>query len=76
MPPAYTWNHLVLEFQRSGSQTVFVAVTVNGTKSYINRTFNAKASSGNELNVAFQMDGDINQSNFDVWLDKVSVSGW
>ena len=76
MPPAYTWNHLVLEFQRSGSQTVFVAVTVNGNKSYINRTFNAKASSGNELNVAFQMDGDGSYTGYSVWLDQVTFTYW
>jgi hypothetical protein len=39
-PPAYRWNHLVLEFQRNSNQATFVSVTLNGAKSYINRTFN------------------------------------
>jgi hypothetical protein len=39
-PPAYQWNHLVLEFQRVGTQTKFISVTLNGHRSYINRTFN------------------------------------
>lgn len=76
-PPTYKWNHLQLEFWRSGyNQGTFVSVTLNGVKSYINKTYNQIPSSVNELNVAFQMDGNYAQQAFDVWLDKVQLNYW
>ena len=75
-PPAYKWNHLTLEFQRSNGQTVFLAVTLNGVKKYINRTYNAKAVSASELNVAFQMDLKGAGAGYTTWLDKVKLTVW
>ena len=75
-PPAYHWNHLVLEFQRVGSQTKFVSVTLNGHKSYINRTYNTRNVSASELNAAVQLDGDYNQQNYSMWVDKMTVTAW
>ena len=70
-PPAYQWNHLVLEFQRSSTQATFVSVTLNGNKSYINRTFNTYGVSASELNTAVQLDGDYNQEDYSMWVDKM-----
>ncbi len=75
-PPAYYWNHLTLEFQRVNGQTLFVAVTLNGAKKYINRYYNAKAVSANELNTAFQMDLKGAGAGYSVWLDKVKLTVW
>ncbi len=76
-PVAYTWNHLVLEFQRlSNTQTSFVAVTLNGVKRYINRQFWTKAVSAQELNVAFQMDLKGSGAGYTVWLDRVNLNAW
>jgi hypothetical protein len=75
-PPTYTWNHLVLEYERVNGQTHFIAVTLNGNKSYINRYYNVIASSASELNVAFQMDENNKATNYDVWLDKVNLTAW
>lgn len=76
-PPTYTWNHLTLEFYRSGyNQGTFVSVTLNGVKSYINRTYSQIASGASELNIAFQMDGNSVQQPYDVWLDKASLRYW
>jgi len=75
-PPSYTWNHLVLEFQRSGNQTSFVSVTLNGRKSYINRNFNTYGVNASELNAAVQLDGDHNQQNYSMWVDKMQVTAW
>jgi hypothetical protein len=50
-----------------------IAITFNGNKFYVNRTYGSRAVGG-ELNVAFQMD-EINRAvNYDVWLDKVSLT--
>jgi hypothetical protein len=75
-PPAYQWNHLVLEFQRVGNQTKFISVTLNGRRSYINRTFNTYGVNASELNAAVQLDGDYNQQNYSEWVDKMTVTAW
>lgn len=76
-PQAYTWNHLVLEFQRTSTgMAKFIALTLNGKKSYISRSYWPKGSSVQELNVAFQMDGNGSGTNYSVWLDKVNMSAW
>lgn len=76
-PAAYTWNHLVLEFQRtSGGMAKFIAVTLNGKKSYINKSFYPKAANAYELNAAFQMDGNGSMTDYDVYLDKVKLIVW
>lgn len=75
-PPTYTWNHLTWEFERVGGQTYFVSVTLNGNTYYINRYYNAEPMNANELNVAFQMDQNYAGANYNVWLDKVSLTAW
>jgi hypothetical protein len=75
-PPAYTWNHLVLEFQRVGSQAKFISVTLNGSRHYINRSFNTKGSGVSELNSAVQLDGDSRQDDYSMWVDKMKVTAW
>jgi hypothetical protein len=76
-PQAYAWNHLVLEFQRTtGNQAKFIAVTLNGQKSYINRAYYPISANAYELNTAFQMDGNNVMTNYQVWLDKVRLIAW
>lgn len=73
---ANAWNHLTWEFERVGSQTHFIAVTLNGYRQSINRYYYAQSSSVHEINVAFQMDGNYNQTDYSVWLDKVHLFYW
>jgi len=76
-PTAYTWNHVVLEFHRgSNANTEFIAITINGAKHYFNRTYSPRTSNSNEINVAFQMDGNKSQTDYSVWLDKVTLTYW
>jgi hypothetical protein len=76
-PSAYTWHHLTLQLQRTSTNRVkFISVTLDGNMRYINRTYAPKSSSVNELNVAFQMDGDGSMTDYDTWLDKVSLTAW
>ncbi len=75
-PPAYHWNHLVLEFERSGNQTHFIAVTLNGTRHYINRYFNTTSVHASELAPAVQLDGDYNQQDYSMWVDKMTLTAW
>jgi hypothetical protein len=77
VPAAYSWNHVTLSSHRNsnGSMT-FVSVTVNGHTYYFNRTFWPQNSNARELNVAFQMDGNSSQTNYSVWLDRVTLTAW
>ncbi len=76
-PAAYKWHHLTWEFQRTSDNKVkFVAVTLDGKKNYVNRTYSPHASGAKEINVAFQMDGDKYQTDYSVWLDKVKLTYW
>ncbi|MGE5113049.1 MAG: hypothetical protein ACM3JB_19460 [Acidobacteriaceae bacterium] len=76
-PQAYAWNHLVLEFQRTTSgKALFIAVTLNGKKSYINRSYYPKSASSYELNAAFQMDGNSTMTDYSTWVDKMQLIAW
>lgn len=75
-PAAFTWHHLTWEFKRTATQVIYVGFTYDGVTHYVNRTYNARASSVNELNVAFQMDGDKAMDAYSTWLDKISLTYW
>ena len=77
MPSAYKWHHLTWNFQRTSTGKVkFVSVTLDGKTSYVNRTYSPKSSGVSELNVAFQMDGNKDMTDYQVWLDKVTLTAW
>src|SRR5215469_3829370 len=75
-PAAFKWHHLTWELQRTATQTIFVALTLDGVKHYINRAYNAKAESSQELNIAFQMDMDFSATSYSTWLDNVKLTYW
>jgi hypothetical protein len=76
MPAAFKWHHLTWEFKRTATTLTYIAVTLDGVKHFVNRTYTAKASSVNELNVAFQMDMRGNHAAFGAWLDNVKLTYW
>ena len=75
-PKAYAWNHLVLEFQRTNGQMKFVAITLNGKKSYFNKLYAPTTSSSGELNVAVQIDSDGQNTPYSEWADKINLYAW
>lgn len=75
--PANTWTHVVWNFERVGTQVHYVSLQLNGVTIPVNVYWNYQASyGGQDVNVAFQMDGDFRQDPYHVWLDKVTLSGW
>jgi hypothetical protein len=67
----------VEEFQRDNyGHVTFVAITLDGVRHPINQTYGSGPSGVNEINVAFQMDGDYAQHQYDTWLDSVSLNYW
>lgn len=76
-PAANTWNHVTFEYARSGGKAIFVAVTLNGKKSYINKSFYPQSGGGdNSIGVHYQMNGNINQSSYTTWVDKMRAWYW
>jgi hypothetical protein len=76
VPKAYAWHRVTLEFRRADGKAKFVAVTINGNKHYFNRAYSPHSTSAREVNVAFQMDGNGSQTDYSVWLDKVTLKYW
>ena len=76
VPAAYKWHHVTLQFKRANGRVNFVSVTMDGKTSYINRSYAPKSSGVNELNVAFQMDGNGTMVDYEAWLDRVSLTAW
>lgn len=76
MPSAYKWHHLTWEFKRNGNYVTYVALTYDGVKHYINRSYYNRASSVNELNVAVQLDMKGNHVAYKEWVDNMSLTYW
>lgn len=74
--PAYNWNHVTIELERTwDSQLHWIAITMNGARHPIDRYVASNPTGyNNGVGIDFQMDGDYNQENYSVWLDKVSLS--
>ena len=77
-PTAYTWTTVVLEGKRTNGQTLFVSLTVNGVKHYLNKAFYPlqMGTSSNGVKMHFQLNGNATQTDYSVWGDKFSVSYW
>jgi hypothetical protein len=74
---ANSWNHLTWEVERIGNQTHFIAVTLNGFRQVVDKYYYARpVGNAREINVAFQMDGDEHEDNYQAWLDKVTLYYW
>ena len=74
---SYKWHSMKWEFKRlSDGRVHYIAVTLNGQRYIINRTYHSEPSSVRELNVAFQMDGNSSMTDYKVWVDKVTLTAW
>jgi hypothetical protein len=63
--------------ERVNGQVHNISVTLDGNVSTVNKYYNPQQNyGGNDLNVAFQMDGDYRQDPYSVWLDNFSLSCW
>jgi hypothetical protein len=73
--PANTWIHLVWNVERVGNQVHYISLTV-GDRTYNVDTYypNQPDWTLEEIDVAFQMDGNYKQEPYNVWLDKVQLT--
>jgi hypothetical protein len=75
--PANTWIHLVWNLERVGNQVHYISLTV-GDQTYNIDTYypNQPNWTLEEIDVAFQMDGNYKQEPFNVWLDQVNLTAY
>lgn len=73
--PANTWIHLVWNFERVNGQAHYISLVINGTTFNIDQTFSPQTDwTLEDINIAFQLDGDFEQDPYTVWLDKVTLT--
>jgi hypothetical protein len=75
--PANTWIHLVWNVERVGNQVHYISLTV-GDQTYNIDTYypNQPDWTVEEIDVAFQMDGNYKQEPYNVWLDQVKLTAY
>lgn len=75
-PAAFKWHHLTWEYKRTATTLTYIAVTLDGVKHYVNRTYTGRRSSVNELNIAIQLDMRSNHAAFGEWIDNAKLTVW
>jgi hypothetical protein len=73
--PANQWQHIVWTFERVGDQVHYISLQVNGTTYPLDLYYADQLDwSMGQINVAVQMDGNVNQTPYNVWIDKVNLT--
>jgi hypothetical protein len=75
--PANTWTHIVWNVERVDNQVHYISLTV-GDQVYNVDTYypNQPDWTLEEIDVAFQMDGDYAQQPYNVWLDEMKLTAY
>lgn len=75
-PNSNAWNHLTIQVQRnSNDELVYKSITLNGVTSNLNWTFpHGSAPGWYGLTINYQMDGNRQQSSYNVYLDNLTFS--
>lgn len=75
--PANTWIHLVWNVERVGNQVHYISLTVGDQVLNVDTYFpNQPNWTLEEIDVAFQMDGNFAQQPYNVWLDEVNLTAY
>jgi hypothetical protein len=76
------WSHFVWNFERVNGQVHYISLIINGVTHALNlylnpeKNYTQSGTARQDINVAFQMDGDSRQDPYHVWLDKVALTAW
>jgi hypothetical protein len=76
-PNANSWNHLTLQVQRtSKNELVYQSITFNGVTHTLNQyyTHGSAPSSWWGITINYQMDGNISQTPYSVYLDDLTFA--
>ena len=72
--PSNTWIHLVWNLERVGNQVHYISLTVADKTYAVDVYYTAQPNwFQEEIDIAFQMDGNYAQQPYSVWLDEVNL---
>jgi hypothetical protein len=75
--PSATWIHLVWNFERVGNQVHYISLSVADSSYTVDKYYTAQPNwYQEEIDVAFQMDGNYKQQPYNVWLDEVELDAY
>lgn len=75
--PSNTWIHLVWNFERVGNQVHYIDVSVDNNTYTVDTYYTAQPNwFQEEIDIAFQLDGNYKQEPYNVWLDQVSLNAY
>ena len=73
-----SWHHLIWQFEKVNGQVHYISVTLDGVVTKVDKYYGPQTNYavGDDIDIAFQMDGNYRQDPYAVWLDQVSLKGW
>ncbi len=72
--PSNTWIHLIWDLERVGNQVHYKTLSVADQTYNVDTYFTAEPNwFQEEIDIAFQMDGNYKQQPYSVWLDEVNL---
>lgn len=75
--PSQTWIHLVWNFERVGNQVHYIDLSVADSHYTVDTYYTAQPNwYQEEIDIAFQMDGNYKQEPYNVWLDEVTLNAY
>lgn len=73
--PSNTWIHVVWTLERVGNQVHYISLEVDGQTYDVDTYYTAQSNwYADEIDIAFQMDGNYAQQPYNVWLDNVTLN--
>jgi hypothetical protein len=76
-PTANAWNHLIIQVQRTSSnELLYQSITLNGVTHTLNQYYNHGSAPGGwwGVTINYQMDGNISQTPYTVYLDDLNFT--
>lgn len=75
--PSQTWIHLVWNLERVGNQVHYINLSVGDQTYAVDIYYTAQPNwYQEEIDIAFQLDGNYKQQPYNVWLDEVTLSAY
>src|SRR5581483_6264128 len=71
------WNHLTLQVQRTSDEhLLFQSITLNGETHTLNYYESPTSTNWRGVTLNYQQDGNYQQQQYSIWLDKLTFTYW
>jgi len=75
--PSNTWEHLIWTLERVGNQVHYITLRVDDQDYDVDTYYTAQPNwYQEEIDIAFQLDGNYEQQPYNVWLDEVTLDAY